>query len=690
MVRQPVAQASLRDLAVRMGKKVILELCPVTAPTHARLSKNRYTPARRAGQGGFVRRFLHSLLTLLVLATSLAVAAPAAAPVAAQATDERFFQQTGFRIDNDAIWSYFNQRDGVRTFGYPISRTFRFLGFQTQLFQRKLVQIGPNGNAQLMNVLDSGLMGFATSINFSPIPAHDEALATSAPAPGSPGYGQAIVEFIRANAPDVYQNQPVSFFQTFQTTVACDIAFPNQPCQENLLPLMDLEMWGSVTSRPLVDPNNRNFIYLRFQRGVMHFQGVDPNGQPIIGGTLLGTQFKSLLTGKDLPADLEQEARSANSPYLRQYCPGQPLSICRPDQLPQTDLTNAFEQQQPGAASTFGYGFQAHLWYFNPQAKGLVAGLVRQAGFNWMKHQVEWSAVETAPAQYDWSELDAIVGAAQAEGLHVLLSVAHAPGFYRSPASGLMPADAGTFQTFMQALAARYQGRVQAYELWNEENLDREAGTGNVDPSHYLPLLKAGYQGVKAGDPSALALLGAPSPTGANIPGVSMDDLSYLQQLYALNGGEAKQYFDALSAHPSGFSNPPDCTPSTPQCSLSGGWNDHPSFFAFYRISQYRDVMVQNGDSAKKIWFTEFGYGSTDQPVPGYGYATSVSEQQQGEFLVRAFQKARDLGYVGGMIVWNLNYQMFLAKTDEKWAFGVIRQDWSPRPAYSALANMPK
>ena len=50
----------------------------------------------------------------------------------------------------------------------------------------------------------------------------------------------------------------------------------------------------------------------------------------------------------------------------------------------------------------------------------------------------------------------------------------------------------------MQAMATRYRGRVQAYELWNEQNLAREAGDGNVTPDNYLPLLRAGYTGVKA------------------------------------------------------------------------------------------------------------------------------------------------------------------------------------------------
>jgi hypothetical protein len=211
-----------------------------------------------------------------------------------------------------------------------------------------------------------------------------------------------------------------------------------------------------------------------------------------------------------------------------------------------------------------------------------------------------------------------------------------------------------------------------------------------VDPSHYLPLLIAGYTGLKAGDSNATALLGAPSPTGANIPGESIDDLQYLQQLFALNGGQATGYFDALSAHPSGFSNPPNCTPATPQCSLSGGFNNNDSFFAFTRVAQYHDLMVGTGIGDKKIWFTEFGYCSNSTPPPGYEYCTSIDATTQANFLVQAFQMARNLDYVAAMMQWNLNYQLAVPQTDEKWGFGIIRDDWSARPAYSALAAMPK
>ncbi len=346
--------------------------------------------------------------------------------------------------------------------------------------------------------------------------------------------------------------------------------------------------------------------------------------------------------------------------------------------------------QTSAPADGWGYGFQVHLWHFSPEAKQHIIGDVTQAGFTWITQQVEWSAIETAPGQYDWSQLDSIVAAGAASSLNVMLSVVHAPTFYRGPTSGLMPADPTTFNAFMQAVASRYAGRVQAYELWNEENLDREAGPGNVDPATYLPLLEQGYRGVKAGDANARVLLGAPSTTGANVPGAIIDDVSYLQQLYALNNGEVVGYFDALSAHPSGYSNPPDCTPDTPSCSLSGGWNDDPSFFAFSRVGQYRDIMVQNGDDAKQIWLTEFGYCSNQTPPRGYEYCKFVTEQQQAQFSVQAFAIARQTPYIGGMFEWNLNFQLAVPQTDEKWGFGLVRGDWSGRPAYGALLGMPK
>ena len=47
-------------------------------------------------------------------------------------------------------------------------------------------------------------------------------------------------------------------------------------------------------------------------------------------------------------------------------------------------------------------------------------------------------------------------------------------------------------------MAARYQGRVRAYEIWNEQNLYYEWGNEPIDPGRYMELLKLAYTAIKA------------------------------------------------------------------------------------------------------------------------------------------------------------------------------------------------
>src|SRR5438045_1609776 len=109
-------------------------------------------------------------------------------------------------------------------------------------------------------------------------------------------------------------------------------------------------------------------------------------------------------------------------------------------------------------------------------------------------------------------------------------------------------------------------------------------------------------------------------------------------------------------------------------------WHAKPGSSAFYCLGQYHDALTQAGDD-KKIWLTEFGYDSSPVAVPGYEYSTFISEDAQARFLVQAFGIARQTPYIGGVMVWNLNYQVAVPKTDEKWGFSVLRSGWNERAA---------
>ena len=286
------------------------------------------------------------LLVLVVLlagfpasAAAIGPSAPAGAkPGSVLAQDApRFFPETSFRVDDDRFFDFFVKRGGLRTFGFPVSRAFTLLGTRVQFFQRRVMQIQPDGSVDLLNVLDPDILD-VNSINFTTLPPFDPALATSTPPPGSP----AVLDFVRQHAPETFDGLPVGFFSHFLATVSCDAAFPGQPCDTDLLPGFDLQIWGVPTGAPARDPNNDNFVLLRFQRGIMMF---DSSQGAVTEGMLLGDAFKSVITGENLPADLAQE--TAGSRFANQWNNERPLGLNRPADLPATDMTDAFVPQSP-------------------------------------------------------------------------------------------------------------------------------------------------------------------------------------------------------------------------------------------------------------------------------------------------------------------------------------------------------
>lgn len=335
-----------------------------------------------------------------------------------------------------------------------------------------------------------------------------------------------------------------------------------------------------------------------------------------------------------------------------------------------------------------GYGFQAHLYN---QDRGLIVDRTVEAGFDWLKQQVEWHQTEPIEKDgFDWRELDKVVAAVSSAELNLFLSVVRAPEWALGDRAHGPPADPLDFRDFMQALAGRYRGRVQAYELWNEANLAREWGYGQIDAGEFVELMLAGHQGVKAGDPQAITVGGALTPAGdVDIPDQkvqAVDDVRFLQQIYAYRDGIARDAFDAWGVHPGGFNNAPTQEIGSERGS---GWNGHGSFY-FQRFTQHRAVMEEHGDGDKPIWLTEMGW-STANADPAYGFGTDNSEDDQAQFLVDAFRLIReDAPYITHAFVWNLNFQTVVGPQDEKFAFGVLRPDGSPRPAFTALKEMTK
>jgi hypothetical protein len=260
-------------------------------------------------------------------------------PASRQAEAQTCFG-TGFCIQNPAFLEYYLSRGQERTLGFPISNEFTLEGFRVQFFQRVVLQMNQGAVARL-NLLDPDIMPL-TRANASVFPGPDASLAASAPQVGSATYADDVVGFVRNVSPNSFNGQSVRFFDTFLGTV------PPQPgASPATMTLLNLEIWGLPTSQPAADPGNGGFIYQRYQRGIMHYRSECGCTE----GILIGEYFKAVLTGANLPSDLEADMQGSR--YYRQYAPGLPGAVARPNQLPSTDLSGAFgDLQAPPPVTT--------------------------------------------------------------------------------------------------------------------------------------------------------------------------------------------------------------------------------------------------------------------------------------------------------------------------------------------------
>ena len=380
-----------------------------------------------------------------------------------------------------------------------------------------------------------------------------------------------------------------------------------------------------------------------------------------------------------------------------------------PTTPPPTPMPKPTEKPQPtqppsvaGGPLTglgFDYGIQAHVW---GQQHGPIIEKIKALDFHWLKVQVEWKHHEgPTKGQYAWGDIDRIVDSCEANGIRLLVSVVKSPGWARGAGADYSvegpPQNLQDYADFVGAMADRYRGRIWAYEIWNEQNLHYEWGNEPLDPARYVEMLRLAYGAIKAQDSQAYVISGALTPTGAPPP-VAMDDFAYLEQMYQAG---LKNYCDGVGAHPSGYNIPPDVPwpgYNDPGAGFRGpfegpGANHHSWAFQGTMLG-YRNIMVVYGDAGKRLWPTEFGWASVHglgvPPAPNYGYAADNTEEEQALWIERAYQMAKEWGWVGPMFLWNLNFGPASGPQDEKAAFGILYHNWNPRPAFTRLQAMPK
>lgn len=367
-----------------------------------------------------------------------------------------------------------------------------------------------------------------------------------------------------------------------------------------------------------------------------------------------------------------------------------PTATLLPTALPTAAPEFPIYQGAPLNANAMGV--QVHL---HRQDVGQMVSYLQILGVGWVKTQLSWKLFEPEPGRSDeflWGELDQLVEQSHSAGLNILISVAKAPEWSR-PTTEMdgPPADFALFEQFMNKVASRYAGKVLAYELWNEPNLQREWNGLPLSATQFVALVKAGAAGVRAADPAAVVISGAPAPTGINDGVSAIDDRVYFQEM--LTAGVA-DVVDGLGFHPYSAANAPDSQLDNPD-PLVSTHNNHPSFYFRNTLNDYQRLMVSNPGPIRPLWGTEFGWGSFDQigPVlPGVEYMGYINEWQQAEYTVRAFELAQEQTRpeLGVMFLWNLNFAPVLGTQFAESGYSLLRPDGSFRPVFLTLQHAEK
>lgn len=312
-------------------------------------------------------------------------------------------------------------------------------------------------------------------------------------------------------------------------------------------------------------------------------------------------------------------------------------------------------------------GVQFHgLWTgVTARERRVTLDRIAGAGADWVRLDISWAMVEPQRGQKDhqWGVplIDRTIAAAHRRGLRVLGTFWLTPGWANHGAGErAAPEDPQDYARALAWMARRYEGQVQAWEVWNEPN--SEDFLVDADPVAYTRLLCAAHDAVDRSGADAEVVFG----------GLMYNDSDFLRSAYRAG---AVGCFDVLGLHP--YPAPSDAPP---------GLADDGSVWRLRHLDTIRELRSEHGDD-KPVWATEFGW-SAHANAPGLPpWERGVSERVQARYAVRALRiLGRDYPWVERAF-W---YNDVMKDTGDAHqdGFGMLRKDLSPRPVWRALRRL--
>jgi hypothetical protein len=317
-------------------------------------------------------------------------------------------------------------------------------------------------------------------------------------------------------------------------------------------------------------------------------------------------------------------------------------------------------------AGTPDIGAQFHaMWssYTDAQRDDVLTKM-QAAGMRTVRIDVSWAMLQpTNATTYDsWgtSFVDRVIAMSNAHGITPLVTLWLTPGWANAnQGEHVLPTNPADYARVATWVAARYTNKVAGWEVWNEQNsVDFLVG---ADPVAYTKLLKAAYPAFHAGYPATTVVFG----------GLQYNDTAWLTRAYAAG---AKGFFDVMATHP--YMGVANLAPATA---------DDGTQWTLTHVVAVRNLMVANGDGAKSLWFTEFGWSTHSNPPNTPNYGLGVTEAVQAQYFTATINLIRtSMPYVG-KVYWYTERDSAAEGSVQNSNYGLLRADHTPKPIMAAI-----
>ncbi len=309
-----------------------------------------------------------------------------------------------------------------------------------------------------------------------------------------------------------------------------------------------------------------------------------------------------------------------------------------------------------------GFSGGSEFVYADSAVQGKMCDVVTASKTTGLRLDIPWYFAQPTATTYDWTFIDNAVNLAYNRGFFLLGVITSTPPWAAVSTGNpyIRPRNATDYANFCRAVATRYNGKIDAYEIWNEPNA-RTFFAPNPDPVFYTSMVKAAYSAIKSVSSAISVVAGAlgPVPTSDGL----IDANAFLATMYQ-NG--VKGSFDAFSFHPYEF---------TGNFAQGAPYDNSP----MRQMMGMHARMKANGEGTKKIWITEYGAPTIAE----------VTQDKQAALIYNCLQQWQGVSYAGPFFIYTMCDANTISANPED-HFGVVTSTYGIKKALyavQALAN---